>query len=248
MSKPIYPRLIPKQSARVRARRSYCVQDILEWAFRIERVQLDLPDRRPHEERGFGFGVEYVLIQRAILGCKVDGGGRGGSDGSSSDAHEDAEVVAAVVANISDDVGGIRMGIRVAELARAGLTPDWMPGAEPRCVPVEWRQTKHGARAQSEVCGQHVVRSRGRLRTIEVRCCPVKFDPHPGIIDAARRSYDEWRAALVYVRDALDAGGMLRSHTLEERLPPAHPWTRRGRAVLDVINHRSPLRDFNTIP
>jgi hypothetical protein len=31
-------------------------------------------------------------------------------------------------------LGGIRMAIRVAELARVGLTPDWMPGVVPRCV------------------------------------------------------------------------------------------------------------------
>jgi hypothetical protein len=33
------------------------------------------------------------------------------------------------VAQIPDSLGGKRMAIRVAELARAGLTPDWMPSA-----------------------------------------------------------------------------------------------------------------------
>jgi hypothetical protein len=214
-----------------RTRRSFCVQDILEWAFRIECVQLELTETRSPEERGLGFGVEYVLIQRAILGCKVDGGG-------SSDAHWDAEIIAATVANLPDAVGGIRMGIWIAELARAGLTPDWMPGAVSRCVPSEWRQTKHGQRAQSQVCGEHTVRSRGRVRLIEVRCCPVKYDPHPGIIDAARKSYADWCAALVHVRDALEAGKMLRDHVVEERLPPAQPWARRSKARPEVINHQ----------
>jgi hypothetical protein len=42
--------------------------------------------------------------------------------------HEEAEVIAATVATMPDSLGGKRMTIRVAELARAGLTPDWMPG------------------------------------------------------------------------------------------------------------------------
>jgi len=141
----------------------------------------------------------------------------------------DAEIVAATVANLPASVGGIRMGIWVAELARAGRTPDWMPGAVPRCVPAEWRQTKHGERAQSKVCGQQVVRSRGRLRTIEVRCCPVNYVPHPSIIESARQSYEEWRAALVHVRDALEGGGMLRDYSVQARLPSAQPWARRSR-------------------
>jgi hypothetical protein len=41
----------------------------------------------PERGHGFGFGLEYVLLQRATLGCKVDGGQHkiGGY------THEDAE-------------------------------------------------------------------------------------------------------------------------------------------------------------
>jgi hypothetical protein len=51
------------------------VQQALEWAFRVEKVQLERPER-PDPERcqGYGFGLEYVLLQRAVLGCQVDGG------------------------------------------------------------------------------------------------------------------------------------------------------------------------------
>ena len=45
--------------------------------------------------------------------------------------HADAEVVAATVAGMPDSLGGKRMAIYVAELARAGMTPDWMPGVVP---------------------------------------------------------------------------------------------------------------------
>jgi hypothetical protein len=88
-------------------------------------------------------------MQRAALGCQIDGGRykRG------SYTHEDAEVIAATVAGLPDSLGGIRMAISVAELARAGITPDWMPGAVPRCVPVDMKWNRHGERAVSVVVG-----------------------------------------------------------------------------------------------
>ena len=104
------------------------VQAALEWAFQVEKAQLELPVRRDINQEGFGFGLEYVLIQRARLGCKVDGGGRS----SQSYTHQDAEVVAATLAGMPDSRGGKRMAIYVAELARAGMTPDWLPGVVPR--------------------------------------------------------------------------------------------------------------------
>ena len=54
--------------------------------------------------------------------------------------HADAEVIAATVAGMPDSLGGKRMAISIAELARAGITPDWMPGIVPRCVPVATKQ------------------------------------------------------------------------------------------------------------
>ena len=101
-------------------KRALGVQAVLEWAFRVEKAQLELPKRRDIDEEGFGFGMEYVLMQRARLGCKVDGGGHT----SQSYTHEDAEIVAATLAGIPDSLGGKRMAIYVAELARAGMTPD----------------------------------------------------------------------------------------------------------------------------
>jgi hypothetical protein len=111
-----------------RVKRALGVQAILEWAFQVEKAQLELPQRRDVDEEAYGFGMEYVLMQRARLGCKVDGGGHK----SQSYTHQDAEIVAATLAGMPDSIGGIRMAISVAELARAGMTPDWMPGAVPR--------------------------------------------------------------------------------------------------------------------
>lgn len=208
-----------------RPKRSMSVQQALEWAFRVEHAQLELPEPPdPEREQGFGFGLEYVLLQRAILGCKVDGG----QYKIGSYTHEDAEVIAATVAGMPDNLGGKRMAIRVAELARAGLTPDWMPRAVPRCVPVETKRNQHGERATTIVVGTERVLSRGKWRTVEVLACPVTFSPHPQQIEAARRAYDNWWLALSEIRDGLIAGAMLREVDVTSVMPKQNPWERIG--------------------
>jgi hypothetical protein len=197
------------------------VQQALEWAFRVEHAQLELPEPPdPEREQGFGFGLEYVLLQRAILGCKVDGG----QYKIGSYTHEDAEVIAATVAGMPDRLGGKGMAIRVAELARAGLTPDWMPGAVPRCVPLEVKRNQHGERATTIVVGTERVLSRGKWRAVEVLACPVTFSPHPQQIEAARRAYSEWWYALGWVRDGLLIGAMLRDIEVKDVMPRVTPW------------------------
>lgn len=57
-----------------KVKRALGVQAALEWAFRVEKAQLELPPPEDITEEGFGFGLEYVVMQRAALGCKVDGG------------------------------------------------------------------------------------------------------------------------------------------------------------------------------
>ena len=203
-----------------KVKRALGVQQALEWAFRVEKAQLELPRPSDIEEEGFGFGLEYILLQRAALGCKVDGGQHkvGGY------VHEDAEVIAATVAGMLDSLGGKRMVIRVAELARAGLTPDWMPGAVPRCVPVEVKRNQHWDRASTIVVGAERVLSRRKWRTVEVLACPVTWRPHREQIDAARRAYDDWWRALDWVRDGLISGGMLREVEVTEIMPRDRPW------------------------
>lgn len=204
-----------------RPKRSMSVQQTLEWAFRVEHAQLELPESPdPERDYGFGFGLEYVLLQRAILGCKVDGG----QYKIGSYTHEDAEVIAATVGGMPDSLGGKRMAIRVAELARAGLTPAWMPGAVPRCVPVETKRNQHGERATTVVVGTERVSSRGKWRTVEVLACPVTFSPHPQQIEAARRAYDDWWRALEWVRDGLLTGAMLRDIEVKDVMPRVTPW------------------------
>jgi len=142
--------------------------------------------------------------------------------------HEDAEVIAATVAGLPDSLGGKRMAIRVAELARAGLTPDWMPGAVPRVVPVDTRRNQHGERAATIVVGTERVLSRGKWRTVEVPACPVTLRPHPQQIEAAHRGYDDWWQALDWVRDGLVSARMLREVEVTGVMPRVRPW---GEAV-----------------
>lgn len=213
-----------RQAGRGRQKRVMSVQQALEWAFRVEHAQLELPEP-PDPERGqeFGFGLEYVLMQRAALGCKIDGG----QYKVGTYTHADAEVIAATVAGMPDTLGGKRMAIRVAELARAGLTPDWMPGAVPRCVPVEMKRNRHGDHASTVVVGTERVLSRGKWRTVEVRACPVTFSPHPQQIEAARRAYDDWWRALVWVRDGLRTSSILRDFEILPAMPKMMPWETR---------------------
>ena len=203
-----------------RIKRALGVQAALEWAFRLEQAQLELPLPEDVTEEGFGFGLEYVLLQRAVLGCKIDGG----QHKIGAYTHEDAEVIAATVAGIPDSLGGKRMAIRVAELARAGLTPDWMPGAVPRCVPVETKNNQHGGRATTIVVGTERVKTRGKWRTVEVLACPVTWRPHREQIAASRRGYEDWWQALGWVREGLMAGGMLREVEVTPTMPKVRPW------------------------
>ena len=203
-------------------KRALGVQAALEWAFRVERAQLELPLPQDVTDAGFGFSLEYALVQQAALGCKVDGG----QHKMGSYTHADAEVIAATVAAMPDSLGGIRMAIHVAELARAGMTPDWMPGAVPRCVPLEIKNNQHGERAKTIVVGTERMKTRGKWRTVEVLACPVTWRPHPEQIASARRGYEDWWQTLDWVREGLIAGGMLREVEVTAAMPKVRPWFR----------------------
>lgn len=201
------------------ARRVLGVKEFLEWAFGREfaRIETD-PLARLAGAPPPAVGMEYVLLQRARLGGVRIDVSRG-----TSFPHEDAEIAAAVLENLPRELGGLRMALRIAELARAGITPDWMPGAVPRCVPREWRSCKHGERARTETVGVLEYRYRGRLTRHEIKACPVTFSPSPGQIASARAAYSEWRDALAEIRTYLQAH-RFRDHEISDVLPPREPW------------------------
>ncbi len=203
-----------------KVKRALGVQAALEWAFRVEQAQLELPPPKNVTEEGYVFGLEYILLQRAALGCKVDGG----QHKMGSYTHADAEVIAATVAGMPESLGGIRMAISVAEMAHAGITPDWMPGVVPRCVPVETKQNQHGERAATIIVGTERVLTRGKWRTVEVLACPVTWWPHPEQIASARRGYEDWWHALNWVQDGLVTCRMLQNVEVTAAMPRVCPW------------------------
>jgi hypothetical protein len=201
-------------------KRALGVQAVLEWAFRVEKADLELPVRQHTGGEPFNFGMEFVLIERAKLGCKVVGG----QHKIRSYTHSDAEFVAATLAGLPDSLDGKRMAIHVAALARAGLTPDWMPGAVSRCGPVAVKQNQHGERAATIVVSTERVLDRKGWQTVDVLACPVNRGPHPEQIAFAQRGYEDWWQALDWVRDGLKVGGMLRDMEVTVVVPKVRPW------------------------
>ena len=86
-----------------------------------------------------------------------------------------------------DSLGGKRMAIYIAKLARAGMTPDWLPRTVPRCVPVETKSNQHGERSTTIVVGTERVLTRSKWRSVEVLAHPVTLRPHPEQIACAWR-------------------------------------------------------------
>lgn len=199
--------------------RDISILGLIEWAFQRECASLDFDELASTAGERPAVSPLWMLMQRHNLGCKVDGGGR-------SDPHPDADIVASALAALPDARGGRRMGIWIAELARAGLRPDWMPGAVTRCVPVDRHKNNHGWHAKSEPCGSVKVISRGKLREVELRWCPVTFTPTAQQIASARRAYLDWWGALHDLRHSFRAYGGLTAWRVTEEMPPRTPWVK----------------------
>jgi len=203
-------------------KRLMSVRAVLEWAFGVERAALDFDEvatvsgsAQPH------IGMEYIMIERAKLGMRPDGGGR-------SDPHADAEIVASALAALPVALGGRGMAAHVAGLAQAGLAPDWMEGARPRCVPVTWRGNQVGPTAATESVGRVEYIDRGRKRVRDVRMCPVTYVPTPSQIAAARRGYLDWWSVLWDIRVSFQIYGGLSSVELTDAMPEKEPWRKKA--------------------
>lgn len=197
-------------------RRRMPVRAALEWAFGVERASVEFDslaeDRRPE------VSTVWVMMQRGQLGCRIDGGGW-------SPRPHDAEVIAATVARLPRDLGGRRMALRVAELARAGAAPDWGRDLRPRCVPVAWRgENQFGRQAATERVGVERILWRGRLREVAVLCCPVTYTASPDRIAAARRGYLAWIEALAWIAAELRYSRQLDRIEITADLPEFEPW------------------------
>jgi len=188
------------------------IKAALEWAFAVERVSIEFDEF----DAPSGCDTIWRLMQRGLVGCKVDGGG-------TSPRHDDAEVLASFVADLSHGAGGRGMAVQVASLARACAEPDWMRDAAPRCVPVETRMTKHGPFARTEVVGQVETLYRGRKVKHDVTACPVTYRPSGAQIASARRAYLDWWGALLEVQSRARLAP-LRTILITDDMPPMVPW------------------------
>ena len=191
------------------------VQRLLEWAFGAECASVEFREFAAPAGRD----TISVLMERGLLGCKVDGGRQGGGAQSASDA----EIVAGVVAALPVEHGGRGMAVKVAEYARAGMVPDWMPDARPRVVPMEWRRCKHGLYAVTEDARDMRFAGHGRFQVRDSRACPVRVLNTAQQIGAARRFYLEWVGALMHLRYALSVAGLSRWDVTDD-LPEMTPW------------------------
>lgn len=199
------------------APREISILGLIEWAFQRECASLDFDEMASTAGERPSVSPLWVLAERRHIGCKIDGGG-------TSEPHPDADIVASALAALPDARGGRRMAIWIAELARAGMRPDWMEGATTRCVPLETHTNRHGVRAKSEPCGVIEVVNRGRKIQVEMRWCPVTYTPAPQQIASARRDYLLWWDALHDLRHSFQAYGGLTAWRVIDDMPPRKPW------------------------
>ncbi|RAP39368.1 hypothetical protein BYZ73_20910 [Rhodovulum viride] len=205
-----------------RTRRAMPVRAALEWAFGTECARLDHDEIEAVGGTGWrSYGMEYVALERAQLGTRVDV-----SRGRSS-PHDDAELIATVVRNTLPWYAATL----VADLARAGRTPDWMPDARPRLRPDEWQHNRPRLWAKSRDSseapdGWQPIPRRNRKGVIvhdAVRFTPCHWDPTPGRIAAARRAYLDWWGYLLSVQAALKGADLL-GVSVTGDMPSMTPW------------------------
>lgn len=221
--------------ARVRAnacrtqRKDIAIWDLLIWAFQRECARIEFNDPVPTDREEIRtVSMEYIMMQRARLGCRVDGGG-------SSDPHEDADLVANALATLPEGCGGRRMALWLADLARAGRTPQW--DIKTMIVPLDTQTNQWGCRAITEDArdlgaqGWPPQPRRNRKGIIvhdAVRYCPVIIRGDAAEVAAARRSYLAWWGALLEIRTTFQIRQDLTAHRVTDVMPVKAPWKERG--------------------
>ncbi|WP_067291327.1 hypothetical protein [Sulfitobacter sp. EhC04] len=213
-------------------KRQLSVRMALEWAFMTECAQLDLNDGKAEHVKAIG--TEYVLMQRMKLGgIRIDGGGR-------SFPHRDADLIAAGLTRLAMMPGRIRLAISVAEHARAGRVPDWMPGAVAKMEPAEWMPRRGFAmkpmgksvvirRYNRYVETPHPKNPKHKIRRrvkVEESWCPCVWSLHPQEIRTARADYTRWVVALEWLREYLRTSVDLDTIEITDHLPPHRPWAK----------------------
>lgn len=219
-SKTPEPRNVPE---------SMSVRSALEWAFGAECAFFDMDEIGASSGgQRRAMGNEAIIEQRFRLGkVSIDR-----SPGKSEPA-EDAELVASVVRATLH----LRDAIWVADLARAGITPDAMVGATPRIQPVAWVSGRPdsagrawwGKRDDARKLGsegwqpQPRRNRNGAIVYDTVQFTPCTWSPTPRQIAAAQRRYLDWWGHLLSLREAISSA-QPRWFTITNEMPPMTPW------------------------
>lgn len=199
------------------------VWELICWAFQREKINLDFDEIARETGAATGVGMEYILMEQARLGCRVQGGG-------SSPRHHDADLVAATLAVLPEGCGGRRMACEIAELARSGMTPEY--GRIPSVKPADIVENQHGWRAKTEDAAKlgpegwpHQARRnrKGGIVYDAVKFCPVSIRPTVQEQGAMRRRYLLWWSALFEIRSAMQLAH-LTSFVVTDAMPPRAPW------------------------
>ncbi|MEX5600945.1 hypothetical protein [Pseudophaeobacter sp. C1-32P7] len=199
------------------------VWELICWAFQREKVGVDFDEIERETGAKPGVGMEYILMEQARLGCRVQGGG-------TSPAHHDADIVASTLAVLPENCGGRRMAIWIAELARSGRVPEWR--AEPTVGPSATTTNRHGTRARtsdaaelgSEGWPHQLRRKRNGSAVMEpVPYCPIEIRPTAREVASMRRGYLQWWSALLEIKYALQISH-LTAHVVTEAMPLSAPW------------------------
>lgn len=211
-----------------RSQAAISIEDLLIWAFRDECARLEFGESAA-EQAGMtrqGGGPEYRLMMQAQLGCRPDGGG-------SSDPHPDADLVADAVAHLPVGHGGRAMAVQIAELARAGLRPDWMRGVVQRVSPAKTRINRHGLRSETADAAALGVEGwphqsrrgrKGNLIVEPVLFSPVVIRPSGQEIARARRFYLNWWGALLELQSTFRLYSSLSQWSVATDMPVMSPW------------------------
>ncbi|MBM3606668.1 MAG: hypothetical protein FJX25_18765 [Alphaproteobacteria bacterium] len=201
--------------------RTMSVQDALSWAFLTEKAQLDFDQYGAHEFDRRGVDTLWILARRAEVGVTVDGGG-------TSDPARDAQIIAAVVEALPEPLGGRRMAMQIAELARARSAPDW--GQEDRLgiTPCGWDWSDEEGcfvAGASATGSQWVWRDKHRnKREAQGVVCAVSYTGTAGMIAGKRRNYLAWYGAVLDLWAVLRRPGTLDTIQITDSLPPLAPW------------------------
>ena len=199
--------------------REMTIQQALEWAFAVERAQIDFDETGAHEFDRPGIDNLWILQRQRELGCRVDGGG-------SSDPHPDAQIIAASVEALPIGVGGRRMALLVAECARARRAPEWRADERRAVVPSGWDMTDAGEwLARTRKLDSVTFRdARSRVKAYRPEFCPVTYTGSAAALAHRRREYLAWYGALLHLLADLSWCGAFTVLKLVDGLPDLAPW------------------------